>query len=1306
MTHRTPDPISKRRNLFLSTLCLCLAALVGVAQGEVVEARSGGVENDHQAAQVADTDVDGEGEVTRGHGERRQVTGLFSNTEDHRAAVLLFRLPALPEGQRVTEADVRFFLDDVVGGPSFNIDLWAVRVVKPPFAEFMPRGPGKEDYAIGDGPFENQQLLMRDYVTPDANGGQWLQLDQAGRATLGQYLQDRYAGGSYLAVRLTADVTPEQMKAEGAQTRYEFRGIHADYVLDGGDGTEPVLVIQTEDGDMSPEAYTFEEFIDPWTVPGAVHATWIGNSLPRGEINNDERSHVQHWIWGIEVSPDGRVYAGGGNESGHAISVFKDGDLESDFIPKADGSDGAWNWGTGNHGAVSFDDSHMYSVNTSGNAHKWERQPPYNKVRIMTPVGAAANEIVVRFNKMYLVAWETGEIQVRQLDDDFTLINRFTVEGAYDIAVDGENSIWVSMGGGSHGAGSPDPPLNEVRRYDAQGNRLPGTLDGFGDLMGIAIGHHQGRLIVSDDGPNKQVLFYDIADPANPTLVRRFGEPGGIYSGTRGVFDHDQQLFDVQDAGTDAEGNLYVLSSQSSFVLGETGGAMVRAYSPEGEKRWELSSELWTGTASVLPSTDGEEIYGVEEVFVLDPDADPANCDPDFRHGFCDPDWKLHAITYDDVGSPEDFRVVNRFSNRAFRGSAEIRELDGKRVIFRQNMGSGSIDGQGMGYDLLVFEDRPSMISHRRGRVPDNVAWGHAWHPDMAGNVWEGNAGGKIRMHKFGGFDADGAPIYDEYKQYDYPEWFKEVTRIFYDTENDVLYLSGYSEESISDDRWDYDRLPTNIAGTHLLRYDDWKAGNRQPSYIIELPWDESGRSLPPKTWYAAGDYIFTAPVRPSGGLVPISVFNANTGQFVGVLRHHQFGQLGWIDITRGLTAFKRANGEYIVIHEDNAYAKNVVYRWTPEPQAPDEHAINAGGPDYVATDGTSYVADRNFTGGSTFSVTDPIDGTGDDLLYQSERWGTFRYEIPVPDGTYDVTLQFAEIYFNQSGERVFDVRVEGDPAVTGLDIVSEAGGNFTAHDMTVTATVSDGALSLDFPQAAVNNAKLAALIVRPTGGGGRTGPASVNAHVFYNNSAFDGNDPDANAADDAAIATDKQPLLSGEQATFEHYTNYVEGINGIMLDVPDLPDRPAPEDFDLQTGNSADLADWQPGPAPSTVSVRSGAGVNGSDRITLIWPDQTFTQTWLRVEVAANARTGLAEPAVFYFGNMIGETGDDPDSANVNATDEIRARNHPRSVLDPAPVTDPHDFNRDRRVDATDQVIARNHPTNVLNALNLFLAP
>ncbi len=66
----------------------------------------------------------------------------------------------------------------------------------------------------------------------------------------------------------------------------------------------------------------------------------------------------------------------------------------------------------------------------------------------------------------------------------------------------------------------------------------------------------------------------------------------------------------------------------------------------------------------------------------------------------------------------------------------------------------------------------------------------------------------------------------------------------------------------------------------------------------------------------------------------------------------------------------------------------------------------------------------------------------------------------------------------------------------------------------------------------------------------------SLGRHVFYNNSAFGGNDPATGPDDDAAVALDKQALLPGQTATFDNYTSYVLGINGIMIDLAGLPER------------------------------------------------------------------------------------------------------------------------------------------------------
>lgn len=215
---------------------------------------------------------------------------------------------------------------------------------------------------------------------------------------------------------------------------------------------------------------------------------------------------------------------------------------------------------------------------------------------------------------------------------------------------------------------------------------------------------------------------------------------------------------------------------------------------------------------------------------------------------------------------------------------------------------------------------------------------------------------------------------------------------------------------------------------------------------------------------------------------------------------------------------------------------------------------------------------------------------------------------------------------------------------------------------------------------------------------------AVVGVFLFYNNSAFDGFDPGPGAADDAALAIDKTALRPGTQAAFQHYSSFIQGINGVFVDVIQLPGMPSFDDFLFRSGNHPDLSTWMPAPVPESISVRPGAGVGGSDRITLIWGADAVRNAWLEIRVLNTPATGLGEVESFYFGNAVGDTGDRPTDAVVDPADELRARSNPRNVLNPADITDPHDFNRDGLVDPQDQLIARSNQTTVLNALQLFL--
>src|SRR5207253_1704481 len=88
---------------------------------------------------------------------------------------------------------------------------------------------------------------------------------------------------------------------------------------------------------------------------------------------------------------------------------------------------------------------------------------------------------------------------------------------------------------------------------------------------------------------------------------------------------------------------------------------------------------------------------------------------------------------------------------------------------------------------------------------------------------------------------------------------------------------------------------------------------------------------------------------------------------------------------------------------------------------------------------------------------------------------------------------------------------------------------------------------------------------------------ASVVGHAtFYNRSTFDGFDDASGALDDSAIASDKRALLPGETASFANYTSYWRGINGIMVDIANLPTGAlSAADFGFKVGNSNTPSSW-----------------------------------------------------------------------------------------------------------------------------------
>jgi hypothetical protein len=148
----------------------------------------------------------------------------------------------------------------------------------------------------------------------------------------------------------------------------------------------------------------------------------------------------------------------------------------------------------------------------------------------------------------------------------------------------------------------------------------------------------------------------------------------------------------------------------------------------------------------------------------------------------------------------------------------------------------------------------------------------------------------------------------------------------------------------------------------------------------------------------------------------------------------------------------------------------------------PLEFLVNCGAENtYVDSARRPWRADKPYSAGSwgyvgdslTWGTSRDITNTTDSPLYQTLRYayGSFGYRFDVPNGTYEVELRFAEIHppFDEEGQRVFDVQIEGQTVLNNLDVVAEAPGQFRALIRRFTVELADEQLNVTFVRDWVN---------------------------------------------------------------------------------------------------------------------------------------------------------------------------------------------------------------------------------------------
>lgn len=170
-------------------------------------------------------------------------------------------------------------------------------------------------------------------------------------------------------------------------------------------------------------------------------------------------------------------------------------------------------------------------------------------------------------------------------------------------------------------------------------------------------------------------------------------------------------------------------------------------------------------------------------------------------------------------------------------------------------------------------------------------------------------------------------------------------------------------------------------------------------------------------------------------------------------------------------------------------------------PPNPDDvvAAINVGGQG-VSFDGVYYQADTGYTGGMANSTSDSIAGSDGSALFQTERYGDFTYEISVPTGDYDVTLDLVELYWDMAGSRAFSVSIEGNTVVDDVDLVSQVGHDVAWLAGPFATRVQDGSLSIAV-STTTDNGTLSGILVR-TGTAPTPSSSSVSSQVASTSSS------------------------------------------------------------------------------------------------------------------------------------------------------------------------------------------------------------
>lgn len=645
-------------------------------------------------------------------------------------------------------------------------------------------------------------------------------------------------------------------------------------------------------------------------------ASWIGNTF------SGTPGWVPHDIDDIYVAEDGTVYTNvRWEENRNNVVAIRDGEYIAGISPFdfTGGGNVPRSLGkaiTGNERYIFYSSAYAEGE-PSGEAITRRDRPDITEGHLVIDLGVNVAGLAASEEEVY-AACADGVIRV--FDVELKPLREFSVEGSPGkMCIDAEGALWYLDG-------------DLIRRYSADGTPLDQEIQLPEDVAATAVAvTPDGRLLVADAGWREQIRIYEnITD--SPELQDTFGETAGIYAGDTPGQHGPMRFLGPNGVGACAEGDIYV--AHAMHAEDYIGSAMIQSHTEDGRLNWQVMAQEWIDALVIDPET-GEDVYSKKSRYSMDFSQPPGE------------EWTLEATTIHRHEFPEDPRLQG-----GHKGGTLVRYIDGHRLLYVNDMFGK--------YFIFRFDpENYGEIAIPAGRITSSEIWrdadgdGHespdevteidtaesrGWWVDTEGTIWQATRHEGIYKYPLKAIDENGVPVYglDDREHFPNPGPIEDVRRIYYEPDEDVLYLGGGTSDDPAQ-HW-------KPMGPNLIRYTDWHSDPSE-DWRITLPYqlaDFRHESYEPHGFDIAGDYIFVVWVgevpdhgirRGTVGVYRLEDPGAEEG-FLGYLESpSEFGieHVGIMDICHAINAYHRDNGEYIVFIEDDARSKNVMFRWEPD---------------------------------------------------------------------------------------------------------------------------------------------------------------------------------------------------------------------------------------------------------------------------------------------------------------------------------------------------------------------------------------